>query len=102
MRGAVLILADRPAARQKTPRISCHTDPGKGGRRNQDGGNQTEETGSFPLLPSLSSSFIRFREGARMTYANQTAVITGASSGIGWALAKVLAAGGCKVGLVAR
>ena len=34
--------------------------------------------------------------------AGQVAVVTGASSGIGWALAKALAAGGCKVGLVAR
>ena len=30
------------------------------------------------------------------------AVITGASSGIGWELAKVLAGQGCKVGLIAR
>jgi short-subunit dehydrogenase len=37
-----------------------------------------------------------------MTFANKTAVITGASSGIGWALAKALSKEGCKVGLVAR
>jgi short-subunit dehydrogenase len=37
-----------------------------------------------------------------MNFAKQVAIITGASSGIGWALAKALAAEGCKVGLVAR
>ena len=36
------------------------------------------------------------------SYAGKVAVVTGASSGIGWELAKVLAAEGCKVGLIAR
>lgn len=37
-----------------------------------------------------------------MSLAGQVAIITGASSGIGWALARKLSAEGCKVGLVAR
>ncbi len=37
-----------------------------------------------------------------MSFAGQVAVVTGASSGIGWSLAKVLAAAGARVGLVAR
>jgi short-subunit dehydrogenase len=37
-----------------------------------------------------------------MSLANQVVVITGASSGIGWSLSRVLASKGCKVGLIAR
>ncbi|MBI2806218.1 MAG: SDR family NAD(P)-dependent oxidoreductase [Planctomycetes bacterium] len=37
-----------------------------------------------------------------MSFANQVAIITGASSGIGWELAKVLAEQHCTVGVVAR
>ncbi|MCI0704709.1 MAG: SDR family NAD(P)-dependent oxidoreductase [Planctomycetia bacterium] len=36
------------------------------------------------------------------SFAGQVAIVTGASSGIGWELAKQLAAEGCKVGLIAR
>jgi short-subunit dehydrogenase len=37
-----------------------------------------------------------------MSFANQVAIITGASSGVGWQLAKTLAAHQCVVGVVAR
>lgn len=37
-----------------------------------------------------------------MSFENQVAIVTGASSGIGWALAKELASQKCKVGLIAR
>jgi short-subunit dehydrogenase len=37
-----------------------------------------------------------------MSFANQVAIITGASSGIGWELAKQLAAAKCAVGVLAR
>ncbi len=37
-----------------------------------------------------------------MSFKDQTAVITGASSGLGWALAKELSSQGCRVGLLAR
>src|SRR5439155_21125016 len=40
--------------------------------------------------------------GVVVHFANQVAIITGASSGIGWELARTLAAQQCAVGLVAR
>jgi short-subunit dehydrogenase len=37
-----------------------------------------------------------------MSFTNQVAVVTGASSGLGWALARELASRGCRLGLLAR
>src|SRR5690349_4218675 len=37
-----------------------------------------------------------------MAFANQTVLITGAASGIGWELARVLGGQGARVGLIAR
>ncbi len=37
-----------------------------------------------------------------MAFADRVAIITGASSGLGWALARTLAAGGARVGVLAR
>src|SRR5581483_7228821 len=37
-----------------------------------------------------------------MSFADKVAIITGASSGIGWALAQTLAGKGARIGLVAR
>ena len=41
-------------------------------------------------------------DGVFLMLADQVAVVTGASSGIGWALALELTKARCKVGLVAR
>ncbi len=50
--------------------------------------------GSFPKEAQVP--------GGSMSFADQVAVVTGASSGIGWALCKELAGRGCRVGLLAR
>src|SRR5262249_37359419 len=55
------------------------------------GDNVREDVGRYPR-----------GRGPRMSFANQVAVITGASSGIGWALAKERSRQGARVGLVAR
>src|ERR1043165_1662702 len=55
---------------------------------------------SFSLPPRLLVWMSLW--GSNVSFANQVAIITGASSGIGWELAKTLAARHCAVGVVAR
>src|ERR1043165_4450390 len=57
---------------------------------------------AFSHLSPLSRYSGRGEKELRMSFANQVAIITGASSGIGWELAKTLARQGATVGLVAR
>jgi short-subunit dehydrogenase len=68
--------------------------------------NPTRPTASAALAPALPviARLSLQREIAKMPgrFAERVAVITGASSGIGWCMAKELAREGCKVGLVAR
>jgi short-subunit dehydrogenase len=56
-------------------------------------------TGARSVTPKRAAAK---NAGANMSIVNQVAVVTGASSGIGWALSKALAAKGFKVGIVAR
>jgi short-subunit dehydrogenase len=44
----------------------------------------------------------RLHKGNAVSFANQVAIVTGASSGIGWELAKTLAKRQCAVGVLAR
>src|SRR5206468_7992319 len=54
---------------------------------------------TFPAFPDCPSERRRW---GMSTWTDKVAVVTGASSGIGWALAEELARVGCRLGLVAR
>src|SRR5437588_9499475 len=81
-----------------------------GSRRNLETGTRNEESRigrkertSGLFAPVLSVwPVCPVRTGVLMRFANQVAFITGASSGIGWALARELAGQKCHVGLIAR